>query len=84
MPHGDPTKKTPAVLENLIGDIWPAPKTHPDWSPGLLHPRAKLHLYGKKEARARRKMGHLTVLGDTIDEALEQALQISTALGIGD
>ena len=80
---GDPTQHTPAVMVNLLGDIWPAPKTHPDWSPVLNHPRAKLHLYGKKEARARRKMGHFTVLGDTVEEALEHALSIRKALGIG-
>jgi 5-(carboxyamino)imidazole ribonucleotide synthase len=70
-------------MVNLLGDVWPAPTQHPDWSPVLRHPRAKLHLYGKKEARARRKMGHFTVLGDTVEEALEHALQIRKALGIG-
>ena len=69
---------------NLLGDVWPAPLTHPDWSPVLNHPRAKLHLYGKREARSRRKMGHFTVLGDTIDQALKDALAIRKALGIGD
>jgi 5-(carboxyamino)imidazole ribonucleotide synthase len=83
LPPADPTQHTPAVMVNLLGDIWPAPTQHPDWSPVLLHPRAKLHLYGKKEARARRKMGHFTVLGDTVEEALKQALQIRQALGIG-
>ena len=83
LPLSDPTQHTPAVMVNLLGDIWPTPTQHPDWSPVLLHPRAKLHLYGKKEARARRKMGHFTVLGDTVDEALKQALQIRQALGIG-
>ncbi|MGC4378549.1 5-(carboxyamino)imidazole ribonucleotide synthase [Fictibacillus sp. Mic-4] len=34
---------------------------------------AKLHLYGKKEAKIKRKMGHITVLGDTIEEALDKA-----------
>lgn len=38
---------------------------------------AKLHLYGKKEAKARRKMGHITVLGDTIEQALEKAEKVS-------
>ncbi|MBL9179620.1 MAG: hypothetical protein JNM65_16275 [Verrucomicrobiaceae bacterium] len=47
------------------------------------HPRAKLHLYGKREARTRRKMGHFTVLGDTFDAALNDALAIRKALGIG-
>ncbi|MBL9129908.1 MAG: 5-(carboxyamino)imidazole ribonucleotide synthase, partial [Verrucomicrobiaceae bacterium] len=41
-----------------------------------------LHLYGKAEARAKRKMGHFTVLGDTIEEALEDALRMRAALGI--
>lgn len=83
MPLGDATQHTPAVMVNLLGDVWPEPLVHPDWSPVLNHPRAKLHLYGKREARARRKMGHFTVLGDTIEQALEDALKIRAALGIG-
>ena len=83
LPLGDASQHTPAVMVNLLGDIWPTPLTHPDWSSVLNHPRAKLHLYGKREARARRKMGHFTVLGDTIDEALKDALAIRQALGIG-
>jgi 5-(carboxyamino)imidazole ribonucleotide synthase len=46
LPLGDASQHTPAVMINLLGDIWPAPLTHPDWSPVLNHPRAKLHLYG--------------------------------------
>lgn len=82
LPLGDPTQHTPAVMVNLLGDIWPEPTVHPDWSPVLNHPRAKLHLYGKLEARSRRKMGHFTVLGDTVEEALEDALTMRRALGI--
>jgi 5-(carboxyamino)imidazole ribonucleotide synthase len=37
-------------------------------------PDVKLHLYGKSEPRIGRKMGHLTALGDTVEEALEKAL----------
>ncbi|WP_416730363.1 5-(carboxyamino)imidazole ribonucleotide synthase [Fictibacillus sp. JL2B1089] len=44
---------------------------------------AKLHLYGKKEAKAKRKMGHITVLGDTIEQALEKAEKV-TALFLSD
>lgn len=79
---GDPTQHTPAVMINLLGDVWPEEKVHPDWSPVLNHPRAKLHLYGKAEARAKRKMGHITVLGDTLEEALETAASIKLALGV--
>jgi len=80
LPLGDPTQHTPAVMVNLLGEVWPSALVHPDWSPVLSHPRAKLHLYGKAEARARRKMGHYTVLGDSVEAALEDALSIQRAL----
>ena len=73
---GDPTQHTPAVMVNLLGDVWPSEHVHPDWSPVLNHPRAKLHLYGKASARPKRKMGHYTVLGDSIEEALEAVEQV--------
>lgn len=79
---GDPTQHTPSVMINLLGDVWPDESTHPDWRPVLDHPRAKLHLYGKATARAKRKMGHINVLGDTLEEALESAQQIKALLGI--
>lgn len=79
---GDPTQHSPSVMINLLGDVWPAESTHPDWSPVLNHPRAKLHLYGKAAARSKRKMGHINVLGDTLEEALESAQEIKTRLGI--
>lgn len=78
---GDPTQHTPAVMINLLGDVWPdGGAAEPDWMPVLNHPRAKLHLYGKQAAKFRRKMGHFTVLGDTIEEALEDALAIQRRL----
>ena len=45
-----------------------------DWSGALALPEVKLHLYGKTEPRPRRKMGHITALADTVDEAIEKAL----------
>jgi len=77
---GDPSQHTSAVMVNLLGDVWPSEHVHPDWSPVLNHPKAKLHLYGKASARAKRKMGHYTVLGDSIEEALESVEQIRKAL----
>lgn len=73
---GDPTQHSPAVMVNLLGDVWPAPEVHPDWSPIVNHPRAKLHLYGKASARPKRKMGHYTVLGETLEEAQASVAQI--------
>lgn len=80
LPLGDARQHTPAVMGNLLGDLWPAPEHGPDWSPILKHPRAKLHLYGKRRAVAGRKMGHFTVLADTVEQALAEAREIKAAL----
>ena len=73
-----------AVLVRPLGDARPsgAPR-EPDWTVVLRHPSAKLHLYGKREARPGRKMGHVTVLADAVDEAVRVAVQIERELGIG-
>ncbi len=77
LPLGDASQHTPAVMLNLLGDIWPSETQHPDWSPVWNNPNAKLHLYGKAVAKWRRKMGHITVLGD---KALAEAESLKTAL----
>ena len=80
LPLGDPTLHTPAVMVNLLGDIWG--DGEPAWEAVLRHPGAHLHLYGKREARPGRKMGHVTVCEDTPDRALEVAMAIRRDLGI--
>ncbi|MFN0130677.1 MAG: 5-(carboxyamino)imidazole ribonucleotide synthase [Verrucomicrobiales bacterium] len=80
LPLGDPTQHTPAVMVNLLGDVWPGETESPDWTPILRHPRAKLHLYGKRRALPKRKMGHFTVLGNTSNKALVEALAIKSEL----
>lgn len=82
LPLGDASQHTPAVMVNLLGDVWPAELRHPDWSPVLNHPGAKLHLYGKQVAKWRRKMGHFTVLGETVEQALEDARKLKAALPV--
>ncbi|TXF13291.1 5-(carboxyamino)imidazole ribonucleotide synthase [Pelomicrobium methylotrophicum] len=78
LPLGDPGLHCPAVMVNLLGDLWA--HGEPDWRLVLEHPRAKLHLYGKREARPRRKMGHYTVLADSVEAALSTALAIKERL----
>ncbi len=80
LPLGDPSQHSPAVMVNLLGDIWPTEHESPDWTPVLRHPRAKLHLYGKRRALPKRKMGHFTVLGDSVAQALTDALSIKAEL----
>jgi 5-(carboxyamino)imidazole ribonucleotide synthase len=67
LPLGSPELLRPAAMANLLGDLWA--EGEPDWSAALSHPDVKLHLYGKAEARPGRKMGHLTALAATTDEA---------------
>ena len=86
LPLGDTTAHMPAVMLNLLGDLWfvhdEAEAREPAWSRVLAHPRAKLHLYGKREPRRGRKMGHVTCLGTTLEEALATARTIKRELGI--
>ncbi|APV52446.1 5-(carboxyamino)imidazole ribonucleotide synthase [Betaproteobacteria bacterium GR16-43] len=80
LPLGDPSQHSPAVMVNLLGDIWRG--AEPPWEAVLRHPGAHLHLYGKREARPGRKMGHVTVCEATPERALEVALAIRRDLGI--
>ena len=57
-------------------------RREPDWAAVLSHPGVALHLYGKREARRRRKMGHVTIVAETPDEARRIALEVARTLGI--
>jgi len=56
LPLGSTEQHSDAVMKNLIGAEADA------WRDVLSEPGAKLHLYGKTEARPGRKMGHVTRL----------------------
>ena len=75
---GDTRLLAPVVMVNLLGDAWASGV--PDWQRLFDNPRAKLHLYGKHEARPGRKMGHFTVLGETADAALAEAMALRALL----
>ena len=82
LPLGAPDLLCPAVMVNLLGDLWPAGGV-PDWRAVLDEPAAKLHLYGKDEAKPGRKMGHFCVLAPELDTALEKARAIKARLETG-
>jgi 5-(carboxyamino)imidazole ribonucleotide synthase len=63
---------------NLLGDLWK--NGEPDWQVVLREPSAKLHLYGKSEARPGRKMGHVCVLAETTAAALASIEKMRAAL----
>ncbi len=73
LPAGSTRLLSPVVMLNLLGDLWPEQETPPDWQPLFADGNAFLHLYGKRHAGPRRKMGHVNFLGATTTDALERA-----------
>lgn len=67
LPLGDPALLRPAVMVNLLGDLWAAGE--PRWEQLLADPRLKLHLYDKGAPAIGRKMGHFTVLDSDLEVA---------------
>jgi len=80
-----PRLHSPAVMLNLLGELWfagGAVAAEPPWQRVLALPGAHLHLYGKREARPGRKMGHLTLTAATAPAAEAAARQAAAILGI--
>jgi len=69
LPLGAVEYLKPAAMANLLGDLWK--NGEPNFAEALKNKAVKLHLYGKQEARSGRKMGHLTALAETAEEALK-------------
>ncbi|WP_336291531.1 5-(carboxyamino)imidazole ribonucleotide synthase [Aeromonas dhakensis] len=67
----------PAMLLNLLGDLWQ--NGTPDWAALLVLPGVHLHLYGKGEPRPGRKMGHVTITAadwPTVEETCQRVRQL--------
>lgn len=71
---------SPVVMVNLLGDVWKDNGHEPNWDVLAEAPNAQLHLYGKKQARPGRKMGHFNVMAASADEALDQARALKDTL----
>lgn len=79
LPLGDASYVAPgAAMANLLGDLWA--KGEPGWRRALLLPDVKLHLYGKSEARPGRKMGHITAIAATPEQAAQRVRDARRAL----
>lgn len=85
LPLPAPRQHSAAVMLNLLGELWfdaaGAPR-QPPWAQVLALPGARLHLYGKAQARPGRKMGHLTFIGPDAAGVRQQALRAAALLGI--
>ena len=90
LPLGDVRQHSPAVMLNILGDVWfegdsageDETAREPAWDRILALPGACLHLYGKDDPRRARKMGHLTLVAPTLDEAQRQLNAACAILGI--
>lgn len=80
LPLGSTRLLAPAIMLNILGDAWYPndgdTQAEPDWRTVLAVPGASLHLYGKREARRARKMGHVTVTAQTLAQARNAANEI--------
>ncbi len=72
LPLGDPAQEKPAVMVNLLGELWA--KGEPRWDILRACPQARLHLYGKVKAAPGRKMGHITISGESASLANAERL----------
>jgi 5-(carboxyamino)imidazole ribonucleotide synthase len=92
LPLPTPRQHSPAIMVNLLGDLWFAPNAvrekvsergvSPPWAQVLALPGTHLHLYGKLSARPGRKMGHLNITAPTVAEVRETAAKVLTLLGL--
>jgi len=80
LPLVQPRQHSPAIMLNLLGDLWQSGT--PDWAGVLALPGVHLHLYGKLAARPGRKMGHLTVTGASTDAVRATAARAAAVLGL--
>ena len=78
LPLGSAALMKPAAMANLLGDLWS--DGEPNWAAACRFPDVKLHLYGKMEARPARKMGHLTAMGETVQDAQNRVIAARDAL----
>ena len=85
LPLPVPRQHSPAIMLNLLGDVWldaAGQARAPDWQAVLALPGTHLHLYGKREARHGRKMGHLTITGPDVASVRAVARQATQLLGL--
>jgi 5-(carboxyamino)imidazole ribonucleotide synthase len=78
LPLGSTEIVQPSAMANLLGDLWE--DGEPNWAAALAVQGVRLHLYGKRHPRPRRKMGHLTALASTAKAAIAAVTKARDAL----
>lgn len=89
LPLGSAKLFSPAIMLNVLGNIW-SPSSdsdarlgkEPNWTEVLMVPNTKIYLYNKHPVEYGRKMGHITIVADTIDQVRDSARRVAGILGI--
>jgi 5-(carboxyamino)imidazole ribonucleotide synthase len=83
LPLGDVSIVQPAAIANLLGEVWlneDGSEREPRFDRALAIPGVRVHLYEKHNPRKGRKMGHLSAVGDTPEEAVARVLEAEKLL----
>jgi 5-(carboxyamino)imidazole ribonucleotide synthase len=80
LPLGDTSLIAPCAIVNLLGEVWLSESGEPNFAAALAVPGVRLHLYEKHTPREGRKMGHLSSVGATAEDALERVLEAKKRL----
>lgn len=83
LPLGDVSIMQPAAIANLLGDLWldaDGQRREPRFDKALAIPGVRLHLYEKHSPRRGRKMGHLSAVGATPEDAVKRVLEAAKLL----
>ncbi len=79
LPLGSTALHSPITMVNILGDAWQDDR-QPNFAALMRDPAVKLHLYGKKDPRPGRKMGHFTVFAPTAEESYQGAQNLKQLL----
>ena len=80
LPLGSTEILRPTAMANLLGAVWQ--DGEPNWRRALETEGVHLHLYGKREPRPRRKMGHLTAVGSDAQQAIDRVTEARASLNV--
>jgi 5-(carboxyamino)imidazole ribonucleotide synthase len=81
LPLGETDPVRPAAIANLLGELWPHQGV-PAWGAAMSVPETRLHLYGKRDARPGRKMGHVAATAPTSGEAVARAVSARNVIAV--
>jgi 5-(carboxyamino)imidazole ribonucleotide synthase len=83
LPLGSTKLKQPSVMLNIVGsEGYEGPVKYEGIAESLAIEGVKIHLYGKKLTRPFRKMGHITILASTLEEAINKADKVKQLIKV--